>query len=482
MERYSGELLKAQSSYQTKGLKSGGKSLPATTAAPYDPNETQLKADAQRYVLNEHGKYKQFEGQKGKVLADMQNDLSVVSANCDALLDDESLTETATSGLEHERRTLIELREKVLVREAEINAYKQLNGIHEEAVYPSSTVAPYAWLVPVVFGETLLNTAFYENANGLLGGFVVALGVSMLNIGFAFAMGCFFRYKNLQHPLNKVTGYVALALAVIVAIYANALFAAFRTEYSLLEDPSDYKQSSEAFMTASAAAVKVFVLELPATDLTSFLLFFLGLGLSVIAFWKGTGVDDRHPGYGPKARLLREAQDAYEAVVNRVTEKVSKELKAKNEGIAQAKTFLLQAQASLQQVKTAIDVEYRKMQTNLTQVQRDFSHVLNVYRQSNVSVRAIDPPAYFAQTPDLIEPYAAEPADTLAPTVEALEEEISRLKAAYVVRLTEKLKENASEARAILGKTVNSFLNDVTAEAKDNIEKSLGKMPHHSLA
>ncbi|WP_151070221.1 hypothetical protein [Cupriavidus oxalaticus] len=482
MGRYSGEILKTQKSYQTKGLKSGGKSLPATSAAPYDPNETQLIADAQRFALLEHSSYKQTESQKDRSLADMRNELSAVSANCGTLLDDETLTETATSSLEQERRALIDWRVKVLRREADLNAYKKLNGITEEADYPANKVAPFAWLVPMVAIETALNTVFYENANGLLGGAVVALGVSTLNIGFAFLTGCLFRYKNLQRPANKAIGYLSLVAAALIAIYCNALFAAFRSEYSLLEDPSDLKQGSEAFMTASAAAAKVFFLELPATDLQSFVLFFVGLGLSILAFWKGMHVDDKHPGYGRKARLLKEAHDAYDDIVERVTAKVKGELEQKRAGIAHAKTYIEKAQANLQQIKTALDVEYRKMQSTLTQVQRDFALVLNAYRQSNVSVRTVSPPVYFAETPNLIESYAAEPDNNLTSVISDMEEEISVLKDAYVVRLTEKLRDITNEGRHILGKTVTAFLDEVDVHAKRRIDEETHTVPKPSLA
>ncbi|QEZ44153.1 hypothetical protein D2917_07860 [Cupriavidus oxalaticus] len=412
----------------------------------------------------------------------MRNELSAVSANCGTLLDDETLTETATSSLEQERRALIDWRVKVLRREADLNAYKKLNGITEEADYPANKVAPFAWLVPMVAIETALNTVFYENANGLLGGAVVALGVSTLNIGFAFLTGCLFRYKNLQRPANKAIGYLSLVAAALIAIYCNALFAAFRSEYSLLEDPSDLKQGSEAFMTASAAAAKVFFLELPATDLQSFVLFFVGLGLSILAFWKGMHVDDKHPGYGRKARLLKEAHDAYDDIVERVTAKVKGELEQKRAGIAHAKTYIEKAQANLQQIKTALDVEYRKMQSTLTQVQRDFALVLNAYRQSNVSVRTVSPPVYFAETPNLIESYAAEPDNNLTSVISDMEEEISVLKDAYVVRLTEKLRDITNEGRHILGKTVTAFLDEVDVHAKRRIDEETHTVPKPSLA
>lgn len=482
MNSYSGELLRAQEAYTTKGLKAGAKSLPATTAIAYDPNETQLIADAQRFALNEHSKYKRFESQKDKVLADLQNELSSVSASCDALLDDESLSDTARGRLDHERRALIDLREKVLLREADVRAYKQLNGITEEAVYPENSAAPYIWLLPAVAVETALNTNFYETANGILGGAVVAFGVSALNIGLAFTFGCLYRYKNLQDPMSKVSGYLALAAAILLSVYCNALFAAFRTEYAILDDPSDLQQGIQAFMAASGSAARIFLLDPPATDLPSFLLFFMGLGLSIFAFIKGKNVDDRHPGYGPRSRLLKEAEDAYELVVERVKAAVKKELETKREGIAQAKTFLGQAHANLQQVKTGLDVEYRKMQANLTQIQRDFAHVLNAYRQSNVSVRPIDPPAYFSETPDLVAQYAAEPAHNLEQPIIELDSDISRLKDTYLVPLTDKLRDITNEARVILGKAITAFLDDVTTEAKRNINDRVGKMPAPSLA
>ncbi|WP_454737178.1 hypothetical protein [Cupriavidus necator] len=477
MDSYSGELLKAQGAYQKKGLKAGEKALPPMTATTFDANETQLVADASRFALQEHARYSRVETQKDKVLADMANELSEVAANCDTLLDDESLNETARNALEHERYALVGLKRKVLFKEAELKAYQIRHGITEEASYPADLRAPYVWLIPFVLAETIANAFFYENTNGLLGGAFVAFMVSLVNIAVSFGLGAAFRYKNLDNAAYKAIGYSVLVAAVIVALFSNALFAAYRTEYQLLVDPSDLKQSSEAFTTAMGAAGHVFLGNIPATDLMSFLLFFAGLVLSVIAFRKGMGVDDPHPGYGARARRLKEAEAALSVVVEGVKAKISKELETKRESLAKAKNLLGQAEASVQKTKAALEQEHRKMMTNLDHVQRDFALVLNGYRQSNVSVRPTAAPEYFAETPDVISQYRSPQSDKLASAIEELTVRIAYLKDTYQAQLTERLRDSANEGRAILGKTLSAFLSEVTAEAKESIEADIVKMP-----
>jgi len=89
----------------------------------------------------------------------------------------------------------------------------------------------------------------------------------------AVALGSAFRFKNLRAPHHKIFGWLSLLAYILSSIYLNALFAAFRSEYQLLSDPTDSAQLRIAFSAATQAALKVYKFQMPVGDLMSFLLF-----------------------------------------------------------------------------------------------------------------------------------------------------------------------------------------------------------------
>jgi hypothetical protein len=130
----------------------------------------------------------------------------------------------------------------------------------------------------------------------------------VINMLLAVALGYSFRFKNLTALHPKTYGWAAFIVYVLSSIYLNAPFAAFRSEYQLLSDPTDPVQLRNAFSVATQAAFGVYEFRMPVGDLMSFLLFGIGFALSLIAFWKGYTIDDRYPGHGERDRRLKAAQ------------------------------------------------------------------------------------------------------------------------------------------------------------------------------
>ncbi|KND57466.1 hypothetical protein BVER_05823c [Candidatus Burkholderia verschuerenii] len=473
----SGQLVSRQDYYAKKGIEQGAKSLPPTSAQSLDSYETQLQADAQRIVAGGHAEFSKKQASKIKALAEVESVLSQTSVDCDTLLHDRPLTETVSHTREQQRPVLIRLREDQLQREAELKAYRALNHISEKASYPENLMLPFLWLVPFILGETICNAVLYENAQGLLGGAFVAFLVSIVNLSIAFCMGMAFRYKNLSAGVCKVAGWNALLVAVFVAIYFNAIFSAYRSEYQLLVDPSDLVEAGAAFKRAMSVAGYVFIGRLPSNDLMSFVLFFLGLVLSAIAFWKGYSCDDRHPGHGKRDRLFTEASRKFDSELDVVKLKVVGEIQRRVTGMAAAKNQLLSTKARLDQIRSGIRSDVATLKVLLTELQRDFTLVLNVYRQKNVSVRPIPAPEYFAETPDLICQYAHEDGSALIAQVEAAEQQQEMSKSLYLSQLNDGMRDLENEGRIQQGVALAEFVAEVTREAQKNIDARHRTMP-----
>lgn len=477
MAGYSAQLLLKQESYAKKGLEQGAKSLPAGAATSLDVNETQLQADAQRFAAQDHSDYTAKQSAKIKALGEIVDGLSRTAADCESLLDDRPLSEIVSHTREEHRASLVKLREDQLQREAELKAFRALNGITENATYPKNMLEPYLLLAPLLAIETVANAYFYENSQGLLGGAVVAFMVSLVNLIVAFALGGSFRYKNLAPILTKIGGWASVGAAIVLAIYFNAIFSAYRSEYQLLADVGDVSESAAAFGRALGAAGLIFVGKFPASDLMSFVLFFVGLLMSFLAFRKGYGCDDQYPGHGKRSRLYDEANLKYEGELKIVRTVVQMDVQRRLTGMAAAKTQIMQLKPRLEQLKNSTRQELNALQLAMAQLQRDFALVLNTYRQNNVSVRPIPAPAYFAETPDIVSQYSTETGANFISSVEESEQELDRTKERYVARLNDGMRDLENEGRALQGTGFNPFLNEVTQEAQRNIESRNFTMP-----
>ncbi|WP_250476030.1 hypothetical protein [Caballeronia sp. GAFFF1] len=474
---YSGQLLSKQDHYAKKGLEQGGKSLPAASAQSLDGYETQLQAEAQRLAAGDHADFSKKQSGKRKSLGEVKDTLSQTSVECETLIADRPLSETVSHTREQQRPLLVKLREDQLMREAELKTYRALNKITEKASYPESVMLPVLWLVPFILLETGVNAFFYENAQGLLGGAVVALTVSLVNLLIAFGLGAGFRYKNLSMPGWRSFGWSALVFAVVVAVYFNAIFSAYRSEYQLIVDPSDLAETGAAFKRALSVAGLVFLGHLPSGDFMSFVLFFIGLLLSAFAFYKGYGCDDRYPGHSRRDRRFAEATRKYDEAMEIVRLKVVGEVQRRLTRMGAAKTQLLQSKARLDQIKNSVPVEVGGLKASLTQLQRDFALVLNTYRQKNVSVRPVKAPDYFAETPDLIAQYASEDGGELMSQVDEAERQLDLYKDMYLARLNDGMRDLENQGRVEQGAALTKFVADITLEAQNNIDKGKLSMP-----
>ena len=87
-------------------------------------------------------------------------------------------------------------------------------------------------------------------------------------------------------------------------------------------DPTEFKEVAAAFQRAWPEAMRIFRADMQFRDLWSFLLFGLGILLSIAAFWKGYTLDDKYPGHGHVAKELKKAVQAEHELQNQLRQKV----------------------------------------------------------------------------------------------------------------------------------------------------------------
>lgn len=477
MAKYKEQIQGKLKQYQDLGYKTGGKGFPPTHATAMDEHETRLQAEAKRYALDEHNNYKQLEISKSKNLSEIEQSLNEIETNCQSLQYESDLHENIKNALAQEKLRLIKFKKEKLEREADLKAFRALNGITQQADYPAEKIKIAAFFLVVIVGETVLNAAFYENANGLLGGALVALGVSVVNLLISAGLGYVFCYKNLKSTAYKLLGWWCAVLAIFLAIYLNAIFSAFRAEYQLVADPSNIAETTQAFQNASSAALKVFALELPAKDFLGFILFFVGLVLSAIAFYKGYSVDDKYPGHGRLDRLYKKADSEFEGLSLIVKEKLRTEIEGRRDHVASLRLNLQQVNTQLGKVRSAIASAHTDMRTTLKRIQNEYSLVLKTYRDSNISVRPTEPPEYFSEIPDIIESYMDDEGDALDDQISSIENRFESLRDNYSQTLSDKLSELAAEGKDQLGSVYTEYLEEIENSAKQMISKEKMVLP-----
>ena len=469
---YQGQLAEQLSQYRTKGHKEATANRPATNATRPDQHEAALRSEAEKWQTSERRLFGRSLDESNRALVDTAQKVVELATKVDQIRADDSLTGSVEQDLAAARPAVVSAIEDRMRAEVECRYFKAAHGIVEQAVYPESRVFHMAIIAVLALLEVGVNAFFYENDQGLLGGLVVALAVSVFTIGTSTTLGYGFRFKNLGTLDCKVVGWCCFMGFVLVAVYCNALFAAFRTEYQDVADPSNFHQLRDAFAAAAAEAKEVFYLRMHVKDFMSFVLFGLGLLLGALAFYKGYTLDDRYPGYGAKDRRFKAAQKIESLQLEIVRGKIRE--------VAQLRRA--EVQAAIHEYaqligRTARQASDLKQAHSLLMIQgeairRDFNLVLRTYRKANEAVRATEPPEYFkSSSDDLLGLVSDADPQPLLDKLDALQQQISVARSANQDSLNAKLKTLQETTSTLLTRTLDEFVHNAEKDAEQRLDR-----------
>jgi hypothetical protein len=473
---YSGQLSTKLTEYQAMGRKEGAKNRPAPDAASPDQHEIALKAQAEGYLAAEQQLFDHVRTEAARSAVEAQQKIVELRSTVDQLLSDDSLNSAVDAELAGHRAALVRATEVRLRRGADLKYLRAVNGIHEEARYPESLPLHFGVLAILVVIETLVNAFFYENSQGLLGGVMVALGIAVLNMGCAMVCGFYFRFKNLAAIDKKLLGWFSLAIGIFLAIFFNALFASFRTEYQMVVDPSEFTQVSDAFKKAWPQAVVFFKGDIRFQDIWSFLLFGTGLLLSMWAFHKGYTLDDKYPDHGRKDRDYKSAQQEELRQQDIVRQKVKDLLHHRRAAV----------QAALHEPSTQVGMASRRiadltharsgMENRAESIQREYSLVIGTYREANLSVRTLAVPSYFREPTPLSMAVDGKAAEPVIADLEEVQSSLKTFGDQYRDQLNALLNSLQNDAARVQQDTLNRFMAEVHREAEESIARATPTM------
>jgi hypothetical protein len=468
---YSGELASKLQEYRSRGHKEASQHRPPPDATAPDQHESELKSEAEGWLNSEQSLFDATLTEASRSATEARQKSFELKTSFDQLVGDDTAQSTVEAELAGDRAALVKATEARLRAEADIRYFKEINNIHEEARYPDSALWHFGVLAILALIEVVVNAFFYENSQGLLGGIVVAIGIAALNMGSALGLGYFFRFSNLASMEKKVFGWTALVGFALIAIFCNALFASFRSEYQVVVDPSEAAQVTEAFRRAWPEAVLIFKADMQFKDHWSFILFGIGIVLSIWAFWKGYTLDDKYPGHGQKDRDYKKALANEHEQQDKVRQKVKDLLHHKKAAV----------QAAIHEPATQVGMLARRiadlthargfLTSQAAAVQRDYTLVVEAYRHANASIRSLTAPAYFKEPTTLSTCVDGEGAVPVIAELSTVQVELKSLAEEHRQALNAKLNVLQEDATNILTKSMAAYLDEVRKEAQDNIAR-----------
>ncbi len=300
----------------------------------------------------------------------------------------------------------------------DMEAFKRQHGLRRAAVYPRSTLFQAGLLFCAAVFEALFSAALFaeDDARGLLGGAITAVGLSGANVTLGYLAG-FLGLRYMQHaqmPI-KIAGSLAFGATALLALMLNLFAADWRDRLAEIAGRQIDMGSDAGFQLWS-------LLQLDSPQ--AIILLMLGAGVWVFAALKGySGFDDPYPDFGKMARATEDAADDLSDFRTTARRELEGPVDAAKLAIA---ARLEKMRAEFEAMSKAFDAAAAKMETldaKARALDAAAGAAIHLYRQENMAARTAPAPAYFSAEP----PSAGPALDALAPSAAMLDEARARL-------------------------------------------------------
>ncbi len=228
--------------------------------------------------------------------------------------------------------------------------------------------------------ESFLNAGFLAEGSeaGLFGGWAVAIGFSAVNILAAFGLGSLSRYLGHVKVSRKIGGWACLSAWVGLAFGLNLMLAHYReASEALVEDPD------------AAMMARLYTQPFGMETAASWLLFVLGVGFSVLAFYEGWKFwGDSYPGFRGVHVRMSEAKEQLDDLRAEAADEL-KEVRLK--WLAKAEETLDRARMQPAETRRLLKSEGDLLSTfedHMEQLQSFGAALIEEYRVANHAVRS----------------------------------------------------------------------------------------------
>ena len=267
-----------------------------------------------------------------------------------------------------------------------LNYFKSRNNLKEIARYPESGILHYSIVALVVVSESIANAYFFAQGNdlGLLGGYLQASLISVVNVGSALLLGTFC-LRNLNHVqvVRKVLSFLTLLLYIAFSILFNLGAAHYRDLISL--NP----------LAPATDALDPLLNDPFALTFDGYMLFFIGIGVAILAAVKAYSADDTYPQYGKMDRAHKKAETHLEAqkkTSKKELETLAQEaLNGVDENLQQAKLGRDRCGQDASHIKNARTA----FKDTTGKINNQYIEKIKRYRKINKGIRTSREPVYF---------------------------------------------------------------------------------------
>jgi hypothetical protein len=250
---------------------------------------------------------------------------------------------------------------------------------------PWTTLGLLALLIGV---ESAFNGVFFAKGSdfGLLGGVVVAIVISFINVVAAFFLGLFpMRWVNHRNLVIKLLGLFLSLTGLIALICLHGFSAHYRDALAIVNED---QALAKAIQTLRAEPHIL-------ADLNSYYLFGLGLLWASLAVWKGYGFDDPYPRYGACYRRAAKAREDYSdehsCLFDDLEDIKEETVAALEDGIRAIPLFPQKAA----QIRAQRDAHLKQFGAYENAVESAANQLLARYRDKNRVHRSSPAPSYF---------------------------------------------------------------------------------------
>lgn len=279
--------------------------------------------------------------------------------------------------------------EEIRQANEELREFQRKHELRRPFHIVESAWTHFALILLAFLLETAGNTIFLSENNdmGIAGGIVSAALVSFLNVGMATAAGVFiFRRLNYQSKGKKIFAGILILGWMAITLIWNLLAGHFRDSQSAGSD-NPQLEALQLFAQSPFGFESFY----------SWAMLLIGLLAAAFSAWKGYGMDDPYPGYGPLGRRFKAREELYADMVAEARERLAAE---RDEAIASARRIQEELGVQMRtrgRVLAAYDQLIHRYAQHHAQLEDLTNYLLKVYQDANRRSRSEPAPGYFDQ-------------------------------------------------------------------------------------
>lgn len=269
----------------------------------------------------------------------------------------------------------------------EYEAFKSRFALQRNPDYPESRFLAFTIVVVFWLLETIMNGGFFAKGSdfGLLGGWLEAGVISLINISTAFLVGTtIVRYVNHTSTKLRVSAWCFIAVYAIASFVFNLFVGHYRDMMGV--DATNITQS---------ILPRVLNAPLSIEDIFSWLLVLGGMFFALLALIDGYKSDDPYPSYGDKDRKLNKNRDDYRALLEETAEEIESERNRTINDLEILQKRVMSEMTTISHIRDLKETAKRKYNQQIKATVGQANSILKRYRQHNIMTRKEPAPEYF---------------------------------------------------------------------------------------